>query len=83
MKDGELDPAYITKREELKELVTSIIRPKIVHGKPLSGKEFVSFLEQVTFCNRQWFWITDHLIFFKKWNKYPAKDGNESLSENG
>ncbi|KAI8574486.1 hypothetical protein RHMOL_Rhmol01G0357900 [Rhododendron molle] len=47
MKDGELDPAYITKREELKELVTSIIRPKIVHGKPLSGKEFVSFLEQI------------------------------------
>ena len=51
MKDGELDPAYIKKREQLKELVTSVIRPKIVQGKSLNGKEFVSFLEQVTFCN--------------------------------
>lgn len=47
MKDGELEPAYVAKREELKELVTSIIRPKIVQGKSLNGKEFVSFLEQV------------------------------------
>ncbi|XP_052170047.1 uncharacterized protein LOC127786593 [Diospyros lotus] len=47
MKDGELDPAYVTKREQLKELVSSVIRPKIVQGKPLNGKEFVSFLEQI------------------------------------
>ncbi|KAL4038593.1 hypothetical protein IC575_002215 [Cucumis melo] len=47
MKDGELEPTYVAKREELKELVTSIIRPKIVQGKSLNGKEFVSFLEQV------------------------------------
>ncbi|PSR94830.1 Guanylate-binding protein like [Actinidia chinensis var. chinensis] len=47
MKDGELDPAYIKKREQLKELVTSVIRPKIVQGKSLNGKEFVSFLEQI------------------------------------
>lgn len=47
MKDGELEPAYVAKREELKELVTSIIRPKIVQGKSLNGKEFVSFLEQI------------------------------------
>lgn len=47
MKDGELEPTYVTKREELKKLVTSIIRPKIVQGKSMNGKEFVSFLEQV------------------------------------
>ncbi|KAF8388159.1 hypothetical protein HHK36_026825 [Tetracentron sinense] len=47
MKDGELEPIYVKKREQLKELVASIIRPKIVQGKPLNGKEFVSFLEQI------------------------------------
>lgn len=47
MKDGELDPIYVKKREQLKELVASIIRPKIVQGKTLNGKEFVSFLEQI------------------------------------
>ncbi|CAK9309944.1 unnamed protein product [Citrullus colocynthis] len=47
MKDGELEAAYVAKREELKELVMSIIRPKIVQGKSLNGKEFVSFLEQI------------------------------------
>ncbi|XP_043692711.1 guanylate-binding protein 4-like [Telopea speciosissima] len=47
MKDADLDPTYVKKREQLKELVASIIRPKIVQGKPLNGKEFVSFLEQI------------------------------------
>ena len=47
MKDGELDPLYVKKREQLKDLVASLIRPKIVQGKTLNGKEFVSFLEQV------------------------------------
>lgn len=47
MKDGELDPMYVKKKEQLKQLVASIIRPKIVQGRPLNGKEFVSFLEQV------------------------------------
>ncbi|XP_027350593.1 atlastin-like isoform X2 [Abrus precatorius] len=47
MKDVELDPLYVKKREKLKELVASIIRPKIVQGKTLNGKEFVSFLEQI------------------------------------
>ncbi|XP_010923494.1 uncharacterized protein [Elaeis guineensis] len=47
LKDGELEPMYVKKREQLKQLVTSIIRPKIVQGKHLSGKEFVSFLEQI------------------------------------
>ncbi|CAK7346497.1 unnamed protein product [Dovyalis caffra] len=47
LKDGELDPVYVKKREQLKELVATIIRPKIVQGKPLNGKEFVAFLEQI------------------------------------
>ncbi|CAA3017392.1 guanylate-binding 4 [Olea europaea subsp. europaea] len=47
MKDDELDPIYVQKRERLKEIVASIIRPKMVQGKPLTGKEFVSFMEQI------------------------------------
>ncbi|KAK4273087.1 hypothetical protein QN277_021552 [Acacia crassicarpa] len=47
MKDIELDRAYVKRREQLKKLVASIIRPKIVQGKSLNGKEFVSFLEQI------------------------------------
>ncbi|WOG83641.1 hypothetical protein DCAR_0102818 [Daucus carota subsp. sativus] len=47
MNDHELDPDYIMKREQLKELVASIIRPKIVQAKPLNGKDFVLFLEQI------------------------------------
>ncbi|XP_043713776.1 guanylate-binding protein 4-like isoform X2 [Telopea speciosissima] len=47
MTDADLDPSYVKKREQLKELVVSVIRPKIVQGKPLNGKEFVSFLEQI------------------------------------
>ncbi|XXG43603.1 hypothetical protein AAC387_Pa01g3592 [Persea americana] len=47
MKDEDLDPIYVKRREQLKGLVASIIRPKIVQGKSLNGKEFVSFLEQI------------------------------------
>ncbi|XP_059300874.1 uncharacterized protein LOC132053065 [Lycium ferocissimum] len=47
MKDADLDPDYVKKREQLKEVVASITRPKIVQGKSLNGKEFVSFLEQI------------------------------------
>ncbi|KAG8389279.1 hypothetical protein BUALT_Bualt02G0212400 [Buddleja alternifolia] len=47
LKDDELDPIYVKKREQLKAVVSSIIRPKIVHGKFLNGKEFVSFLDQI------------------------------------
>ncbi|GAV81034.1 GBP domain-containing protein/GBP_C domain-containing protein [Cephalotus follicularis] len=47
LKDGELETTYVKKRDQLKELVASIIRPKIVQGKVLSGKEFVTFLEQI------------------------------------
>ncbi|KAL4200078.1 hypothetical protein AMTRI_Chr03g54600 [Amborella trichopoda] len=47
MEDADLEPMYVKKREQLKALVTSIIRPKIVQGKHLNGKEFISFLEQI------------------------------------
>jgi hypothetical protein len=47
LKDGDLDPSYVKKRDKLKKLVSSIIRPKIVQGKSLNGKEFVAFLKQV------------------------------------
>ncbi|KAK4276554.1 hypothetical protein QN277_014688 [Acacia crassicarpa] len=47
MEDIELDRAYVKRREQLKKPVASIIRPKIVQGKSLNGKEFVSFLEQI------------------------------------
>lgn len=47
MDDAELDSLYVKKRDQLKEVVASSIRPKIVQGKALNGKEFVSFLEQI------------------------------------
>ncbi|KAK6937591.1 Guanylate-binding protein/Atlastin, C-terminal [Dillenia turbinata] len=47
MKDGELDPVYVKKRDQLKKLVASVTRPKIVQGKLLNGKEFVFLLEQI------------------------------------
>ncbi|CAI0385652.1 unnamed protein product [Linum tenue] len=47
MKDGELEQLYVSRREKLKDLVSSIIRPKIVQGKSMNGEEFVAFLEQI------------------------------------
>lgn len=47
LKDEELDQNYVKKREQLKEVVASVIRPKIVQGKSLNGNEFVSFLEKI------------------------------------
>ncbi|XP_014753136.1 guanylate-binding protein 4 isoform X3 [Brachypodium distachyon] len=47
MDDKELDPLYVERREQLKHVVGSIIRPKLVQGKTLNGKEFVSFLQQI------------------------------------
>ncbi|KAL8259077.1 hypothetical protein R6Q59_027030 [Mikania micrantha] len=47
LKDGELDQSYVKKREQLKEVVKSVIRPKIVQGKSLNGNEFVAFLEKI------------------------------------
>ncbi|KAK1354770.1 hypothetical protein POM88_048026 [Heracleum sosnowskyi] len=45
--DEDLDQNYVEKREKLKQLVVSVIRPKVVQGKHLNGKEFVAFLEQI------------------------------------
>lgn len=47
LKDEDLDSTYVARRDQLKKLVASILRPKIVQGKALNGKEFISFLEQV------------------------------------
>ncbi|KAK9137544.1 hypothetical protein Sjap_008138 [Stephania japonica] len=47
LEDRDLEPAYVKKREKLKDLVASVTCPKIVQGKPLNGKEFVLFLEQI------------------------------------
>ncbi|XP_042392697.1 guanylate-binding protein 4-like [Zingiber officinale] len=47
LKDNELDQLYVKKREQLKQLVASIIRPKLVQGKFLNGNDFVDFLEQI------------------------------------
>ncbi|KAG7639007.1 putative guanylate-binding protein [Arabidopsis thaliana] len=47
LKDEDLDSTYVARRDQLKKLVASIIRPKIVQGKTLNGKEFISFLEQI------------------------------------
>ncbi|KAK9057349.1 hypothetical protein SSX86_022184 [Deinandra increscens subsp. villosa] len=47
LKDEELDQSYVRKREQLKEVVKSVIHPKIVQGKSLNGIEFVAFLEKI------------------------------------
>ncbi|XP_037443839.1 guanylate-binding protein 4-like isoform X2 [Triticum dicoccoides] len=47
MEDKELEPLYVSRREQLKQVVGSIIKPKFVQGKTLNGKEFVSFLQQI------------------------------------
>ena len=45
--DKELDPLYLKRRDQLKQIVSSMIKPKVVQGRTLNGKEFVSFLGQV------------------------------------
>ncbi|KAL6894253.1 hypothetical protein ACP4OV_008351 [Aristida adscensionis] len=47
MEDKELEPLYVERREQLKQIVASIIKPKIVQGRTLNGKDFVSFLQQI------------------------------------
>ncbi|KAE8777241.1 guanylate-binding protein 4-like [Hordeum vulgare] len=47
LEDQELEPLYVRRRDELKQLVASMIKPKIVQGRTLNGKEFVSFLGQI------------------------------------
>ncbi|KAJ1288017.1 hypothetical protein BS78_02G056100 [Paspalum vaginatum] len=47
MEDQELDPSYVKRRDQLKQIVASMIKPKFVQGRTLNGTEFVSFIEQV------------------------------------
>ena len=47
MEDQELDPLYVQSWDQLKQIVASMVKPKIVQGRTLNGKEFVSFLGQV------------------------------------
>ncbi|CAA7052077.1 unnamed protein product [Microthlaspi erraticum] len=47
LKDEDLDSTYVARRDQLKKLVASILRPKLVQGKALNGKEFIAFLEQI------------------------------------
>ncbi|XP_006657504.1 guanylate-binding protein 4-like [Oryza brachyantha] len=47
MHDQELDPLYIERRDQLKHIVASMIKPKLVQGRTLNGQEFVSFLTQI------------------------------------
>ncbi|KAF7061690.1 hypothetical protein CFC21_068362 [Triticum aestivum] len=47
LKDQELEPLYVQRRDELKQLVASMVKPKIVQGRTLNGKEFVAFLGQI------------------------------------
>uniref|UniRef100_A0A0A9CR99 Guanylate-binding protein/Atlastin C-terminal domain-containing protein n=1 Tax=Arundo donax TaxID=35708 RepID=A0A0A9CR99_ARUDO len=47
MEDQELDPWYVKRRDQLKQIVASMVKPKIVQGRTLNGKEFVSFLGQI------------------------------------
>ncbi|KAJ1288019.1 hypothetical protein BS78_02G056100 [Paspalum vaginatum] len=47
MEDQELDPSYVKRRDQLKQIVASMIKPKFVQGRTLNGTEFVSFIEQI------------------------------------
>ncbi|CAL5066787.1 unnamed protein product [Urochloa decumbens] len=47
LEDKELDPLYLQKRDQLKQIVSSMIKPKIVQGRTLNGTEFVTFLGQI------------------------------------
>ncbi|XP_062187604.1 uncharacterized protein LOC133890956 isoform X2 [Phragmites australis] len=47
MEDQELDPLYVKRRDQLKQIVAAMIKPKIVQGRTLNGTEFVSFLGKI------------------------------------
>nr|CAB3452129.1 unnamed protein product [Digitaria exilis] len=47
LEDQELDPLYLERRDQLKQIVSSMIKPKVVQGRTLNGTEFVSFLGQI------------------------------------
>ncbi|CAI7927785.1 unnamed protein product, partial [Closterium sp. NIES-54] len=46
LSDGELDPKYVRQRNQLRQLVASLVQPKIVSGRPVTGEEFADLLEK-------------------------------------
>ncbi|KAG0564101.1 hypothetical protein KC19_8G082700 [Ceratodon purpureus] len=44
--DEELHPSYVSQRDRLRKVVISMVRPKRVQGEPITGKDFVTLLEQ-------------------------------------
>ncbi|CAI5472647.1 unnamed protein product, partial [Closterium sp. Yama58-4] len=46
LSDDELDPKYVRQRNQLRQLVASLVQPKIVSGKPVTGEEFADLLEK-------------------------------------
>ncbi|KAJ7558218.1 hypothetical protein O6H91_04G029100 [Diphasiastrum complanatum] len=46
MADAELDQEYVQRRDRLKEIVLSLVKPKVVQGMPLTGKDFALLLKQ-------------------------------------
>ncbi|CAI5471277.1 unnamed protein product, partial [Closterium sp. Yama58-4] len=46
LSDEDLDPKYVRQRNQLRQLVASLVQPKIVSGKPVTGEEFADLLEK-------------------------------------
>ncbi|CAI5494657.1 unnamed protein product [Closterium sp. Naga37s-1] len=46
LSDEELDPKYVRQRNQLRQLVASLVQPKIVSGRPVTGEEFADLLEK-------------------------------------
>ncbi|CAI5965982.1 unnamed protein product [Closterium sp. NIES-65] len=46
LSDDELDPKYVRQRNQLRQLVASLVQPKIVSGRPVTGEEFADLLEK-------------------------------------
>ncbi|EFJ48035.1 hypothetical protein VOLCADRAFT_60759, partial [Volvox carteri f. nagariensis] len=45
--DEELDPTYVRQREELKQLVQSLARPRALRGMPLNGPQLASLVSRM------------------------------------
>ncbi|GJP43245.1 hypothetical protein CLOM_g2731 [Closterium sp. NIES-68] len=46
LSDSDLDPKYVRQRNQLRQVVASLVQPKIVSGKPVTGEEFADLLEK-------------------------------------
>lgn len=47
MTDEQLDPAYVQQREQLKDLVRTLARPKVLNGKPMSGPALAGLVSRM------------------------------------